>query len=107
MTLMTLGGRYHNPGIALVYLAVYLVVRFGQSGLYILMRPDMTARQRWHSWLVGTPAAVFMNIVLLCPTRYWALFKLRDNAWQSRGLTAKTALPGGRHRAPAEKLLKV
>ncbi|MEC7055454.1 glycosyltransferase [Streptomyces collinus] len=107
MTLMTLGGRYHNPGVALVYLAVYLVVRFGQSGLYILMRPDMTARQRWHSWLVGTPAAVFMNIVLLCPTRYWALFKLRDNAWQSRGLTAKTALPGGRHRAPAEKLLKV
>ncbi|WP_202509842.1 hypothetical protein [Streptomyces sp. SID5643] len=40
-------------------------------------------------------AAVFMNIVLLCPTRYWALFKLRDNAWQSRGLTAKTVLPGG------------
>ncbi|MFD4598257.1 hypothetical protein ACFWPQ_09475 [Streptomyces sp. NPDC058464] len=34
-----------------------------------------------------------MNIVLLCPTRYWALFKLRDNAWQSRGLTARTALP--------------
>ncbi|MFJ7180340.1 hypothetical protein ACIQXA_29000 [Streptomyces massasporeus] len=36
---------------------------------------------------------MLMNIVLLCPTRYWALFKLRDNAWQSRGLTAKTALP--------------
>jgi hyaluronan synthase len=107
MTLLTLGGRYHNPGIALVYLAVYLVVRFGQSGLYVLMRPDMTARQRWHSWLVGTPAAVFMNIVLLCPTRYWALFKLRDNAWQSRGLTAKTVLPGaGRHRAGSKDLQK-
>jgi hyaluronan synthase len=105
MTLLTLGGRYHNPGIALVYLAVYLVVRFGQSGLYVLMRPDMTTRQRWHSWLVGTPAAVFMNIVLLCPTRYWALFKLRDNAWQSRGLTARTALPGaGRHRAGSKDL---
>jgi hyaluronan synthase len=105
MSLLTLGGRYHNPGIALLYLAVYLVVRFGQSGLYVLMRPDMTTRQRWHSWLVGTPAAVFMNIVLLCPTRYWALFKLRDNAWQSRGLTAKTALPGaGRHRAGSKDL---
>ncbi|MFE6172760.1 glycosyltransferase [Streptomyces sp. NPDC056464] len=105
MTLMTLGGRYHNPGVALVYLGVYLVVRYGQAGLYVLMRPDMTTRQRWHSWLVGTPTAVFMNIVLLCPTRYWALFKLRDNAWQSRGLTAKTALPKGRHRAEAKDLM--
>ncbi|MCC5477024.1 glycosyltransferase [Streptomyces sp. NPDC059680] len=98
MTVLTLGGRYHDPGVALVYLATYVVVRYGQAGLYVLMRPDLTTRQRWRSWLVGTPAAVFMNIVLLCPTRYWALFKLRDNAWQSRGLTARTALPGGRHR---------
>lgn len=107
MTLMTLGGRYHNPGVALVYLGVYIVVRFGQSGLYVLMRPDMTSRQRWRSWLVGTPTSVFMNIVLLCPTRYWALFKLRDNAWQSRGLTAKTALPKGRQRAEANDLIGV
>ncbi|MFC9457442.1 glycosyltransferase [Streptomyces sp. NPDC056983] len=105
MTVMTLGGRYHNPGVALVYLAVYLVVRYGQSGLYVLMRPDMTTRQRWRSWLVGTPSSVFMNIVLLCPTRYWALFKLRDNAWQSRGLTAKTALPKGRHRAETKNMI--
>ncbi|MFB6853709.1 hypothetical protein ACFC18_41460 [Streptomyces sp. NPDC056121] len=46
-----------------------------------------------------------MNIVLLCPTRYWALFKLRDNAWQSRGLAAKTALPKGRHRAEPKKMI--
>jgi hyaluronan synthase len=98
MTAMTLGGRYANPGPALVYLIVYIIVRYGQSGLYVLMRPDLTTQQRWRSWIVGTPNAIFMNIVLLCPTRYWALFKLRDNAWQSRGLTAKTVLPSrGRH----------
>jgi hyaluronan synthase len=93
LTVMTLGGRYANPGPALVYLIVYIVVRYGQSGLYVLMRPDMTTRQRWRSWLVGTPTSIFMNIMLLCPTRYWALAKLRDNAWQSRGLTGKVTLP--------------
>lgn len=40
------------------------------------------------------------------PDAVRALFKLRDNAWQSRGLTAKTALPkGGRHRAGSQDLL--
>jgi hyaluronan synthase len=104
MTAMTLGGRYANPGPALVYLIVYIVVRYGQSGLYVLMRPDMTTRQRWRSWLVGTPTSIFMNIVLLCPTRYWALFKLKDNAWQSRGLTAKVDLPKGKHAKPKDKV---
>ncbi len=108
MTVMTLGGRYHSPGVALVYIATYVVVRYGQSALYLLLRPDINARQKWKSWLVGTPASVYMNLVLLSPTRYWALAKLRDNAWQSRGLTAKVNLKsqakhrkesGGKHRA--------
>ncbi|MFJ9835046.1 hypothetical protein ACIRU2_27275 [Streptomyces sp. NPDC101169] len=48
----------------------------------------------------------WLRDTLLCPTRYWALFKLRDNAWQSRGLTAKTALPTAGRRTSEKELVK-
>ena len=98
MTALTLGGRYENPGAAFMYLVAYGIVRYGQSALYLIHRPDITTKQRLWSWLVGTPAATFMNIVLLTPTRYWALTKLNDNSWQSRGLTQAVRLRKGKHR---------
>jgi cellulose synthase/poly-beta-1,6-N-acetylglucosamine synthase-like glycosyltransferase len=93
------GGRYHNPYVPLIYITTYIIVRFGQSALYLMYRPDMPFKQKLVSWLFGTIGSMYMNIVLLMPTRYWALFKLKDNAWQSRGLTKKVTLAtGGRHR---------
>jgi hyaluronan synthase len=96
---MTASNRYSDPFVPLVYITTYVTVRFGQSALYLMLRPDMSFRQKLRSWLLGTLGAIYMNVVLLMPTRYWALFKLRDNAWQSRGLTKKVNLSsGGRHR---------
>lgn len=67
-----------------VYLGAYVVVRWGLSGLYLVGRPGMPARQKWYSFLFGTPAAILLNLFLLTPTRYVALFKLFDNRWQTR-----------------------
>jgi hypothetical protein len=67
-----------------VYVGAYVVVRWSLSGLYLIGRPGMSAAQKWYSFLVGTPAAILLNLLLLSPTRYIALFKLFDNRWQTR-----------------------
>ncbi|WP_433301723.1 glycosyltransferase family 2 protein [Actinoplanes sp. CA-030573] len=72
-----------------VYLGAYVIVRWGLSGLYLVGRPGMPAREKWLSFLIGTPAAILLNLLLLTPTRYVALFKLFDNRWQTR--TSKAA----------------
>jgi len=67
-----------------IYAGAYVIVRYGLSALYLVGRPRMSGREKFISWVVGTPAAVFLNMILLVPTRYIALFKLFDNRWQTR-----------------------
>jgi hyaluronan synthase len=107
LAVLATGGRYHDPYVPLIYVGTYMIVRFGQSALYLMYRPDMPVKQKLFSWLFGTIGSMYMNIVLLMPTRYWALFKLKDNAWQSRGLTKKVKLEnGGKHRHDKRKKRK-
>ena len=85
---VTVGGfqsRYgsHLP-VLLVYVGAYVVIRYAVSGLYLLGRQRMTRREKLRAWIVGTPAAVVLNVILLVPTRYFALFKLMDNRWHTR-----------------------
>jgi cellulose synthase/poly-beta-1,6-N-acetylglucosamine synthase-like glycosyltransferase len=80
-----------------VYLGAYVIVRWGLSSLYLIGRPGMPVRQKWLSFLIGTPAAILLNLLLLTPTRYVALFKLFDNRWQTRG---SKATPVNHHVAP-------
>lgn len=72
-----------------VYLGAYVVVRWALSALYLIGRPNMPTRQKWVSFLIGTPAAILLNVAVLTPIRYWALFKLLDNRWQTRGSKAQ------------------
>jgi hypothetical protein len=74
-----------------VYAAAYVIVRWGLSALYLVGRPGMPAGEKWISFLAGTPLAILLNLGLLTPTRYIALFKLRDNRWQTRTSTAPPA----------------
>lgn len=76
--------RYSNPGVLWIYLGAYVVVRYGCSALYLSQRKDMSLKQKLISWVIGTPAAVLLNLVLLVPVRYWALTKLMDNRWRTR-----------------------
>jgi hypothetical protein len=62
----------------------YLVIRYVLAALYLIGRPDMPTRDKWVSFFVGTPGAIVLNVLLLSPTRYWALARLFDNRWQTR-----------------------
>jgi hyaluronan synthase len=81
-------GPYHSHAhLLLVYLGAYVVVRFGLSALYLIGRPNVSARRKIVLFVFGTPAAVLLNVLLLVPTRYVALAKLFDNRWQTRELS--------------------
>jgi hyaluronan synthase len=87
-TALSLGDRYaHHWYVLLIYVAAYLIVRYGLSALYLINRPRISFGRKLFLWAVGTPAAVLLNIILLIPTRYIALGKLFDNRWQTRELS--------------------
>jgi cellulose synthase/poly-beta-1,6-N-acetylglucosamine synthase-like glycosyltransferase len=83
--------RLSHPEAALAFFGAYCAVRFALSVLYLAGRPGMSFRQKLLSLLIGTPAAVFLNLLLLMPTRYYALARLHDNRWQTRQVKAKAA----------------
>lgn len=79
-----------------LYAFAYLAVRYSLAALYLLGRPHMTRREKWISLLVGTPSAIVLNLILLSPTRYWALARLFDNRWQTRQMPVTELAAGGR-----------
>jgi len=87
-TVVTFGARYENHRLALVaYAGAYVVVRYSLAALYLMGRPRVSLRDKFVLFLVGTPAAIYLNLILLLPTRYVALGKLFDNRWQTRELS--------------------
>jgi cellulose synthase/poly-beta-1,6-N-acetylglucosamine synthase-like glycosyltransferase len=87
-TVSTFGARYATHAkILAIYFGAYVVVRYALSALYLVGRPNVSFSRKVLLFLVGTPAAVFLNIILLVPTRYVALGKLFDNRWQTRELS--------------------
>ena len=81
--------RLSHPEAALAFIGAYAVVRLALSMLYLAGRPGMPKRQKGLSLLIGTPAAVLLNLLLLMPTRYYALARLHDNRWQTRRVKVK------------------
>lgn len=89
-TLLSQGGRYaHHTRVLAMYALAYVVVRYALSALYLVGRPRLKWQHKLGLWLLGTPAAIILNLILLIPTRYFALARLFDNRWQSRELSAK------------------
>jgi hyaluronan synthase len=87
-TMLSHGARFQSGRwMMLVYLGAYAVVRFGLTALYLIGRPNMSVRRKLVLFLIGTPAAIVLNLILLVPTRYVALTKLFDNRWQTRDLS--------------------
>lgn len=81
------GARYEgngSVGIALIYVGAYFVVRMGVAALYLIGRPHVSRPKKFLLWAVGTHLATFINVFWLMPIRYWALFRLFDNRWQTR-----------------------
>jgi cellulose synthase/poly-beta-1,6-N-acetylglucosamine synthase-like glycosyltransferase len=94
--------RLAHPVSALAFFGAYAAVRLALSILYLVPRPQMSRRQKLLSLFIGTPAAVLLNLILLMPTRYYALLRLHDNRWQTRQIKVrKTKAPAGQVRADA------
>ena len=80
----------HGPGARPVtdfiwlYIGCYIAVRGGVAALYLIGRPNTSLRDKLIALMVGTPLSVILNTFMLTPTKYYALFKLRDNRWRSR-----------------------
>lgn len=83
--------RLVHPQLGFLFLAAYAAVRYALSVLYLFGRPDMSRKQKLISLIIGTPSAIFLNVLLLMPTRYYALTRLKDNRWQTR-----QAVPGAK-----------
>ena len=78
-----------HPRTLLLYITVYLVVRYGMTALYMVERPGLQRRQRFFVWLFITPLEALYNLVFLNPTKYIALVKLRDHHWGTRGAAVR------------------
>jgi hyaluronan synthase len=85
------GTRPVGFGMLTVVIMTYLLVRFGLAALYLVGRPMLTRREKLRCLIIGTPAAVVLNLLLLSPTRYWALARLMDNRWQTRSIEPQAA----------------
>jgi hyaluronan synthase len=81
--------RLAHPGMALAFMAAFCVVRLALSVLYLAGRPGMSRWQKMVSLFVGTPAAVVLNLLVLMPSRYYALARLQDRSWQTRQTRVK------------------
>ena len=78
-----------HPRTLLLYLGVYLVVRYSMTALYMVERPGLRPGQRWRAWLLLTPLEAVYNLVFLNPTKYIALVKLGDHHWGTRGAAVR------------------
>jgi cellulose synthase/poly-beta-1,6-N-acetylglucosamine synthase-like glycosyltransferase len=87
--------RLSHPEAALAFFGAYSALRFALSVLYLAGRPRMSRRQKLLSLVIGTPAAVVLNLLVLMPTRYYALARLRDNRWQTRQVKVRVSAEAG------------
>src|ERR1700750_1085348 len=80
-----------HPDTLLLYVAVYLIVRYAMTALYMVERPGLRISERILTWFLITPLEAIYNLVFLNPTKYVALIKLRDHHWGTRGATVKVS----------------
>jgi hyaluronan synthase len=64
--------------------AYWCVLLYAQTLAYAVGRPHMPARERWLTWLVGTPMLIPLQFVVLRPALVNAVFRVRDDQWVTR-----------------------
>lgn len=80
--LVTLGVRDGNP-VFFYGLLWWVVCSVTQTAIYAIYRPSFTRRQRWTQF-AHSPVYPIFGLLVLRPACYWALTKLRSNAWHTR-----------------------
>ncbi|WP_128803685.1 MULTISPECIES: glycosyltransferase [unclassified Streptomyces] len=65
--------------------ASYLAIRYAETAQYMLRRPYMHWTAKLVMWLWATPVELIVKILVIYPAKYWAILKLRDRGWVTRG----------------------
>jgi hyaluronan synthase len=65
---------------------------------HYMERPNLPLRTRLLSWLALTPLLVIVQAMLIRPAMYYAIVKVRDMGWSTRGADPKHRRQRGRYR---------
>lgn len=93
-------GTLPLPTIVL-WAALYLLVRYATTGLYLVERPETSRRGKLWTWFLLTPAEAAWNLLFVAPIKYAALLRLGWRGWQGwrddrrTGLSAAASAEAG------------
>lgn len=87
LLVMSLSGIFGHtkPLYVAVAFVSYLAIRYAETLQYIIRRPGMHWTAKLVLWLWTTPVEIVVKVIVIYPAKYWAVFKLRDRGWVTRG----------------------
>ncbi|MFC4002928.1 glycosyltransferase [Prauserella oleivorans] len=91
MALAVIGERLHADATLLAFCA-YVLIRYTETGMYVLLRPGMHWFTKLWTWILLTPAELVVKLAIIYPAKYYAILKLRDRGWHTRSGSVTTQL---------------
>ncbi|MFJ5517700.1 glycosyltransferase family 2 protein [Streptomyces griseoluteus] len=87
LLVMTLSGVFFRAQGPYVWIAFgsYLAIRYAETAQYLIRRPHMSRTTKMITWLWATPVELLVKILVIYPAKYWAVLKLRERGWHTRG----------------------
>jgi len=73
-----------------IYLVYWITVNYSSTTLYVLTRKQWNKRKKFLNWLFMSPLLIVSNLFMSIPSKYAALFKMKNITWGTRG-TGSTA----------------
>ncbi|MFD4190791.1 glycosyltransferase family 2 protein [Amycolatopsis thermoflava] len=74
----------HSKLVLVQGFGYWMIMTWAQTAMYAAMRPQMRLRTRVTAWLFLTPLVSLVNLLLVRPAMYWAIFKAKDQSWMTR-----------------------
>ena len=95
---MSLSGVFFTTHAAYLWFALgsYLAIRYAETAQYVIRRPEMSRTTKLVTWLWVTPVEMVVKALVIYPAKYWAILKLRERGWHTRGnahATNSTSVP--------------
>ncbi|MFJ8798496.1 glycosyltransferase [Streptomyces sp. NPDC102487] len=84
---MTASGAFFRTQPLYVGIAFgsYMAIRYAETAQYMIRRPGMSGPAKLWMWLWATPVEIVVKICVIYPAKYWAVMKLRERGWHTRG----------------------
>ncbi|MDT0435646.1 MULTISPECIES: glycosyltransferase family 2 protein [Streptomyces] len=86
LTMTASGVFFHTaPEYVAIAFGSYLAIRYAETAQYMIRRPHMHWTTKLLTWLWATPVELIVKVAVIYPAKYWAVAKLRDRGWVTRG----------------------